>query len=60
MSMRLTLNLSFNTGWPFNTGLTNVRAVIQENKGGQRAKYLSHDKLTSTCFYLFLGQNEKN
>ena len=39
----------FNTGWLFNTGLTNMR-VIQENEGSQRVKYLSHDNLTSTCF----------
>ena len=44
--------------WPFNTGLTNMR-VIQENDGSQRVKYLSHDKLTSKCFYLFLGQKKK-
>ena len=44
--------------WPLNTGLTNVR-VIQENEGSQRAKYPSHDKLSSTCFYLFLGQKKK-
>ena len=47
-----------NTGWHFNRGLKTLR-VIQENKGSQRAKYLSHDKLTSTCFYLFLDQKEK-
>ena len=44
--------------WPLNTGLTNVR-VIQENEGSQRAKYPSHDKLSSTYFYLFLGQKKK-
>ena len=44
--------------WPFNTGLTNMR-VIQENKGSQRVKYLSHDKLISTRFYPFLGQKKK-
>ena len=32
---------------------------IQENEGSQRAKYLSYDKLTSTCFLLYLGQNKK-
>ena len=46
------------TDWPLNKGLTNVR-VIQENEASQRAKYLSRDKLTSTCFYLFLGQKKK-
>ena len=43
--------------WPLNTGLTNVR-VIQENEGSQRAKYLSHDKLISPCFYLFFCQKK--
>ena len=52
------LNWLFNIGWPFNTGLTNMR-VIQENEGSQRVKYLSHDKLTSTCFYPFLAQKKK-
>ena len=33
--------------------------VIQENEGSQRVKYLSHDKLTSTCFYPFLAQKKK-
>ena len=47
-----------NTVWPFNIGLTNLR-VIQENEGSQRVKYMSHDKLTSICFYLFLGQKKK-
>ena len=47
-----------NTGWHFNRGLKNLR-VFQENKGSQRAKHLSHDKLTSTCFYLFLDQKKK-
>ena len=32
--------------------------VIQENEGSQRAKYLSHDKLISTCFYLFFRQKK--
>ena len=40
------------------TGLTNVR-VIQENEASQKAEYLSHDKLTLICFYLFLGQKKK-
>ena len=34
--------------------------VIQENEGSQRVKYLSHDKLTSTCSYPFLGPKEKS
>ena len=38
--------------------MTNVR-VIQENEGSQKAKYLSHNKLISTCFYLFFSQNKK-
>ena len=49
----------FDTGWPFNTSLTNMR-VIQENEGSQRVKYLSHDKLTSSCSYPFLGPKEKS
>ena len=48
-----------NTGWPYDTGLTNVR-VTQENEGGQRLKYLSHDKLTSTCIYVFSAQKKKS
>ena len=44
-------------GWLFNTGLTNDR-VIQENEGSERANYLSHNKLTPTCFYLFLGEKK--
>ena len=40
------------------TGLTNV-IVIQENEASQKAEYLSHDKLTLICFYLFLGQKKK-
>ena len=43
---------------PKDTGLTNVR-VIQENEASQKAEYLSHDKLTLICFYLFLGQKKK-
>ena len=38
--------------------MTNVR-VTHENEGSQKAKYLSHNKLTSTCFYVFLSQNTK-
>ena len=34
-----------NTGWPFNTGLKNVRA-IEEYKDGDRAKYPSHNTTT--------------
>ena len=33
--------------WPLNTGLTNVRVII-ENEGSQSVKYLPHDKLTIT------------
>ena len=47
--------------WPFNTDLTNIR-IIQENEAGEKAKYLSlvfHDKLTSNCFYLFLCQKKQ-
>ena len=33
--------------------------VIQENEASQKAEYLSHDKLTLICFYLFLGQKKK-
>ena len=36
--------------WEFN---------IQENEGSQRAKYLSHDKLTSTYVHLYFGQKKK-
>ena len=36
--------------WEFN---------IHENEGSQRAKYLSHDKLTSTYVHLYLGHNKK-
>ena len=32
---------------------------IQENEGSQRAKYLSHDKLTSTYVHLYLGRKKK-
>ena len=38
--------------------MTNVR-VIQENEGSQKAKYLSHNKLISNCFYLFFSENKK-
>ena len=44
--------------WPLNTDLTNLR-VIQENTDGERVKYLSHNKLTSKCFYTFLSQKSK-
>lgn len=31
-----------------------LKMVIEEKKDGERAKYLSHDKTTSSCLYFFL------
>ena len=42
--------------WPFNTSLTSL-IVTQENDD-QRAKYLSHDKLTWKCLCLFLCEKK--
>ena len=43
----------FNTVWIFNTGLTKLR-VIQQNEDCEKAKYPSHDKSASKWFYLSL------
>ena len=40
-----------NTVWIFNTGLTNLR-VIQQNEDCEKAKHPSHDKSASKRFYL--------
>ena len=46
-----------NTGWPFNTGLTNLR-VYQQNKDGNKAKYLWYsDKSTTVQFSIMHAHN---
>ena len=48
----------FNTVWIFNTGLTNLR-VIQQNEDCEKAKYPSHDKSASKWFYLCYAKRNK-
>ena len=45
--------------WPLTLyyRLTNLK-VIQENEDGERAKYLSQEKLSSKCLYLFSYQKK--
>lgn len=51
-----------NTDWLFNTGLTNVRLII-ENEGSQRANNIYIPQQIESDFYLFLpllGRKEKS
>ena len=35
-----------------------LKVVMEENKDGERAKYLSRDKATSSCLYFFLWKKK--
>ena len=48
----------FNTVCIFNTGLTNLR-VIQQNEDCEKAKYPSHEKSASKWFYLCYAKRKQ-